>query len=72
MFRAIESDLKISEGRRSKFHETLVAGLSGAGGDTTVLRADEVRSRLAGKSELLACQSGACLGKVANALDADR
>lgn len=69
---AIESDLKISEGRRSKFHETLVAGLSGAGGDTTVLRADEVRSRLAGKSELLACQFGACLGKVANALDADR
>lgn len=70
---AIESDLKISEGRRSKFHETLVAGMqSGAGADTTVLRADEVRSRLAGRNELLTCQFGACLGKVANTLEADR
>lgn len=69
---AIESDLKISEGRRGKFHETLIAGLSGAGGDVTVLRADEVRSRLAGRAELINCQFGACLGKVASALEVDR
>lgn len=70
---AIESDLKISEGRRSKFHETLIAGLTGGvGADTTVLRADEVRSRLAGRSELLTCQFGACLGKVASTLEVDR
>jgi len=69
----IESDLKISEGRRNKFHDTLVAGLQGGvSSDATVLRADEVRSRLAGRAELVNCQYGACVGKVAGALEVDR
>lgn len=69
----LESDLKISEGRRNKFHDTLVAGLvGGVPSDTTVLRADEVRTRVAGKSELASCQFGACVSKVANALEVDR
>lgn len=69
----LESDLKISEGRRNKFHDTLVAGLvGGVPSDTTVLRADEVRTRVAGKSELASCQYGACVSKVANALEVDR
>lgn len=69
----LESDLKISEGRRNKFHDTLVAGLQGGvSADASVLRADEVRTRLAGKAELINCQYGACVSKVANALEVDR
>lgn len=69
----IESDLKISEGRRNKFHDTLIAGLqAGVSSDATVLRADEVRTRLAGRAELVNCQYGACVAKVANALEVDR
>lgn len=69
----IESDLKLSEGRRNKFHETLVAGLAGAvGPDVTVVRAEEVRSALAGKADLIGCRVEGCMSRLANALQADR
>lgn len=69
----IESDGKVTEGRRSKFHDTLVNGLKdAAGADTTVITGEEVRFALGDKPNLLDCKEGPCLQKVAEAVKADR
>jgi hypothetical protein len=69
----VESDTKISEGRRNKFHDTLVSGLKEAAStDTTIITGEEVRFALGDKPSLLDCHEGACLQKVAELLKADR
>lgn len=69
----IESDTPISEGRRKKFHDTLVAGLKEASGpESTVIAGEEVRTALLGKPDLLGCDAGPCLHEVAELIQADR
>jgi hypothetical protein len=63
----------VSDGRRNKFHDMLVAGLKDAAGpDTTIITAEEVRFALGDKPSLLDCQEGACLHSVAELVKADR
>lgn len=69
----IESDTPISEGRRNKFHDTLVAGLKEAPGpEPTVIAGAEVRAALGDKPNLLICYDGPCLHEVAELVQADR
>ena len=69
----VDSDSPVSEGRRNKFHDSLAQGLvDSAGSGWTVLSAEEVRQRLAGRDDLLSCQQGACIGQVAAQLQVDR
>ncbi len=69
----IESDTAISEGRRQKFHENLVAGLKdSAGPAASVLSSSEVQAALAGTPALLRCHEGPCLRQLAERLKADR
>lgn len=69
----VDSDSPVSEGRRNKFHDSLSQGLvDAAGSGWTVLSAEEVRQRLAGRDDLLSCQQGPCIGQVAAQLQVDR
>lgn len=69
----VDSDSPVSEGRRNKFHDSLSQGLlEAAGSDWTVISAEEVRQRLAGRDNLLSCQQGTCITQVATQLQVDR
>lgn len=69
----VESDTAVSEGRRSKFHDSFVQGLRDAAvAGTDVLAADAVRSALEGSPELTLCVEGSCIGQAAQKLAADR
>lgn len=69
----VESDGKVTEGRRSKFHDVLVTGLKeAASADTTVITGEEIRFALGDKPSLLDCKEGPCLQKVAELVKADR
>lgn len=69
----IDSDTPISEGRRNKFHETLIAGLKDAAGtETTVVTGEEIRFALGEKPNLLECFGGPCLRQVIELVKADR
>lgn len=69
----VESDGKVSEGRRNKFHDVLVSGLKeAANADTTVITGEEIRFALGDKPSLIDCKEGPCLQKVAELVKADR
>jgi len=69
----VESDGKVTEGRRNKFHDVLVNGLKeAANADTTIVTGEEVRFALGDKPSLLECKDGPCLQKVAELVKADR
>jgi hypothetical protein len=69
----VDSDSPVSDGRRNKFHDSLSQGLvEAAGSEWTVLSSEEVRLRLVGRDDLLACQQGSCAAQVAALLQVDR
>jgi hypothetical protein len=69
----VESDATVSEGRKSKFHDTLTQGLiEGADARTQVIPADDVRKAFEDRIDLSGCFSGPCIGKTAALIKADR
>lgn len=69
----VDSDATVSEGKKSKFHDTLTQGLQdGADARTQVVPAEEVRKALEDRPDLSGCVSGPCIGQAASAIKADR
>jgi hypothetical protein len=68
-----ESSAPVKEARRSKMHDAFSQGLTETmGSDWTALSSEEIRQRLAGKDDLLACQQGDCIKRVASQVQVDR
>jgi hypothetical protein len=69
----VDSDAPVSEGKKSKFHDTLTQGLSeGADARTQVIPADEVRRALEDRPDLSGCLGGPCIAQAASAIKAER
>lgn len=69
----VESDKPVTEGRKSKFHDTLTQGLiEGADARTQVIPADDVRKAFEDRIDLAGCFSGPCISKTAALIKADR
>ncbi|MFO0577837.1 MAG: hypothetical protein U1A78_27840 [Polyangia bacterium] len=69
----VDSDAPVSEGKKSKFHDTLTQGLSeGADARTQVVPADEVRRALEDRPDLSGCLGGPCIAQAASAIKAER